>query len=122
MLGAIEYAVYSAAPAPIADVQIDVHLGTTPGLRPSPKLEPGFRDTVSPRVGVELRRPSASAAAWRWAARAGYARVPSPVPDQKGFTTYLDATRHELAIGGAITSVASPVWISPWMSRRSSIS
>ena len=100
VLGAIEYAVYSAAPAPIADVQIDVHLGTTPGLRSSPKLEPGFHDTVSPRVGVELRRPSASEAAWRWAARAGYARVPSPVPDQKGFTTYLDTTRHELAIGG----------------------
>lgn len=99
-LGAIEYAVYSAAPAPIADVGIDVHLGTTPGLRPARVFEPGFHDTVSPRVGLELRRPGASDTAWRWAVRAGYARMPSPVPEQKGFTTYLDATRHELAIGG----------------------
>lgn len=100
VLGAIEYAVYSAAPAPIADVKLDVRLGTTPGLRSARRFEPRFHDTVSPRVGVELRRPSADSVAWRWAARAGYARVPSPVPEQKGFTTYLDSTRHELALGG----------------------
>jgi hypothetical protein len=100
LLGAIEYAVYSASPAPIAEVSIDVHLGTTPGLRAARVFAPGFHDTVSPRVGAELRRPSADDAAWRWAVRAGYARVPSPVPDQQGFTTFLDSTRHEIAIGG----------------------
>jgi hypothetical protein len=100
LLGAIEYAAYSAAPPPSADVGIDVHLGTTPGLRPAFVFAPGFHDTVSPRVGAELRRPSADDVAWRWAVRAGYARAPSPVPDQLGFTTFLDSTRHEVAIGG----------------------
>jgi long-subunit fatty acid transport protein len=100
LLGAIEYAVYSAAPAPIADVGIDVHLGTTPGLRPALQFDLRFHDTVSPRVGAELRSPSDGDAAWRWAVRAGYARVPSPVPDQPGFTTFLDSTRHEVALGG----------------------
>ena len=99
LLGAIEYAVYSAAPAPVADVGIDVHLGTTPGLRPAVIFASGFHDTVSPRVGAELRRPSGGDAAWRWAVRAGYARVPSPVPEQLGLTTFLDSTRHEAALG-----------------------
>ena len=100
LLGAIEYATYSAAPPPSAEVGIDVHLGTTPGLRAARIFEAGFHDTVSPRVGAELRRPSEGDAVWRWAVRAGYARVPSPVPEQYGFTTFLDSTRHEVAIGG----------------------
>jgi long-subunit fatty acid transport protein len=38
--------------------------------------------------------------AWQWAVRAGYVLAPSPVPRQTGFTTFLDATRHGLSIGG----------------------
>jgi len=79
-------------------VEIAVHLGTTPGLREVTFPSPRFRDTIAPRLGVEIRRPSAEA--WRWAARAGYAVLPSPVPTQTGFTTYADATRHQIAIGG----------------------
>src|SRR6185437_17005680 len=92
------YAVYSAAPSPAASVIIDVHLGTTPGLREVGFGSPRFRDTLAPRFGLELRRPSGEA--WRWAARAGYAMLPSPVPRQSGLTTYADATRHQLALGG----------------------
>jgi long-subunit fatty acid transport protein len=98
LLGSLEYAAYHSAPPPVADVEIAVHLGTTPGLREVSFPSPRFRDTIAPRLGVELRRPSAEA--WRWAARAGYAVLPSPVPTQTGFTTYTDATRHQLAIGG----------------------
>ncbi len=49
---------------------------------------------------MELRRPSAEA--WQWAARLGYAVLPSPVPRQTGLTTYADATRHQLALGGGV--------------------
>ncbi len=97
-LGSLEYALYHGAPPPVADVSIDVHLGTTPGLKEVSFPSPRFRDTLAPRLGLELKRPSAEA--WRWAARLGYAVLPSPVPTQTGFTTYADATRHEIAVGG----------------------
>jgi hypothetical protein len=109
---ALEVALYSAAPPPVADVTIDVRLGTVPSLREARFVEPRFRDTLSPRVGVELRRPAeprapageagapAGEPVWRWALRAGYAIAPSPVPRQTGFTSYADATRHGLALGG----------------------
>jgi hypothetical protein len=98
LMGSLEYAVWHAAPPPVADVEIAVHLGTTPGLREVTFPSPRFRDTIAPRLGIEIRRPSREA--WRWAARAGYAVLPSPVPAQTGFTTYADATRHQLALGG----------------------
>ena len=97
-LASLEYAVHSAAPSPTASVVIDVHLGTTPGLREVKFISPRFRDTLAPRLGLELRRPFAEA--WRWAARLGYAMLPSPVPRQSGLTTYADASRHQLALGG----------------------
>ncbi|APR82027.1 Hypothetical protein A7982_07376 [Minicystis rosea] len=97
-LASIEYAVYSAAPPPIADVTIDVRLGTTPGLRDVKFPAPRFRDTLAPRFGLELRRPSPEA--WQWAVRAGYAFQPSPIPMQNGLTSYADAKRHQIALGG----------------------
>ena len=117
---AVEYAAYSAAPAPIADVTLDVRLGTTPSLREGRFVEPRFRDTLSPKVGVEWRVPApplpasffrepprpppgspAAPEPWRIALRAGYAFVPSPVPAQTGFTSYADSARHGIGIGGA---------------------
>lgn len=115
-MASLEYALYRFTPPPVADVTIDVHLGTTPGQREVRFPAPNFRDTLTPRVGFELR-PSTSepspcahlhgdpsargpAAIPRWAVRAGYAVAPSPVPAQIGFTTYADSTRHEIAIGG----------------------
>jgi hypothetical protein len=98
VMGSLEYAVYSAAPPPVADVDIEVHLGTTPGLKQVRFPSPRFRDTIAPRLALELRRPSAEE--WRWAARVGYAVLPSPVPRQSGLTTYADSTRHQIALGG----------------------
>jgi hypothetical protein len=100
VMGSLEYAFWSAAPPPVAEVQIDVQLGTNPGLRAVRFPSPRFRDTVAPRLAAEVRWPSA--AAWRWAARLGYAVLPSPVPRQSGFTTYADATRHQIAAGGSV--------------------
>ncbi len=99
-LASFEYAVYSAVPPPVADVVLDVKLGTTPSQREVRFPLPRFRDTISPRFGVELRRPAGPSSTWRWAARAGYALSPSPVPPQTGLTTYADATRHQIALGG----------------------
>lgn len=95
---ALEVALYSAAPPPVADVSIDVRLGTVPSQREVRFIEPRLRDTVSPRIAVELKRPSLPE--WRWAARAGYVFAPSPVPRQTGFTSYADADRHGISIGG----------------------
>lgn len=100
-LAALEVAFWSAAPRPVADVTLDVQLGTTPSQREARFILPRFRDTLSPRVGLELRRP-ASRDAWRWAARLGYALSPSPVPPQTGFTSYADADRHTAALGGGL--------------------
>jgi hypothetical protein len=102
MIG-FEYAIWRAAPPPIADVSLDVMLGTTPSQRQAVFPEPRFRDTFSPRVGVELRRPiGGPGAPWVWALRGGYAFVPSPVPPQNGFTSYADGDRQELTFGGAV--------------------
>lgn len=98
VMGSLEYAVWRSAPPPVAEVAIDVKLGTTPGLREVRFPSPRFRDTVAPRLAFEVRWPSPDT--WRWAARLGYAVLPSPVPRQSGFTTYADAARHQLAAGG----------------------
>jgi len=97
VLASLEYAMYSKAPPPVADVVIDVHLGTTPGLRQVTFPAPRLRDTLAPRIGIELRRPDAES--WRWAARIGYAMQPSPIPRQSGLTSYADSTRHQIAFG-----------------------
>lgn len=55
---AMEVAFYSAAPPPVADVAIDVRLGTIPSLREVRFIEPRFRTTLSPRVALEIRRPA----------------------------------------------------------------
>lgn len=110
---ALEYAAYSAARAPIADVQIDVALGSTPAMREGRFPEPRYRDTLSPRFGLEWRYPAAPLPAtffgaeprkqepWKLALRIGYAYVPSPVPPQKGFTSYADSARHMAGFGAA---------------------
>jgi hypothetical protein len=138
---AMEVAFYSAAPPPVADVAIDVRLGTTPSLREVRFIEPRFRTTLSPRLALELRYPAPARGAslgepslasgratappsadapspprsrarrpaapsseadppWRWAIRGGYVLAPSPVPPQTGFTSYADATRHGVSLGG----------------------
>lgn len=110
---ALEYAAYSAAPAPIADVDIDVELATSPALKKGRFVQARFRDTLSPKLGLEWRHPAPPMSAsffaepsavpdpWRLALRAGYAYAPSPVPAQTGFTSYADAARHAVGLGAA---------------------
>ncbi|UQA63375.1 hypothetical protein [Polyangium aurulentum] len=108
--GALEWQGYRAAPPPVADVTLDVRLGTSPGRKEVRFVLPRFRDVLAPRLGIEWvgsrGAPGAERAAGdraiRWAARAGYVLAPSPVPPQTGFTSYADATRHGMSIGGGL--------------------
>lgn len=115
---AFEYAAWSAAPPPVADVDVAVNLKTSPPTRDVTFVEPRFRDTISPHLGIELLRSDDDSHArpvqglfgdaprgvddWRFALRAGWTVSPSPVPRQTGLTSYADATRHALAFGSAL--------------------
>ncbi|MFO0588152.1 MAG: hypothetical protein U0441_11460 [Polyangiaceae bacterium] len=113
VFGALEYAGYGSAPAPVADVKIDVQLGSTPAMREVKFVEARFRDTLSPRFGVEWRYPAPDLSdrffgaeplavdPWKIALRMGYSYIPSPVPPQKGFTSYADSARHVAGFGAA---------------------
>jgi long-chain fatty acid transport protein len=59
--------------------------------------DPGFRDTVSGRLGVEVRVATWSVA--DLALRGGYSFEPSPAPEQTGDTNLLDNDRHILSAG-----------------------
>ena len=61
---------------------------------------PRFKDTVTPRLGVEY-------CPYRGRlldgfVRAGYSYEPSPVPEQTGRTNYMDADRHVFSWGGGL--------------------
>lgn len=106
--GALEWQGYRAAPPPVADVTLDVRLGTSPGRKEVRFVLPRFRDVLAPRLGIEWvgshGAPGGARArgdrAMRWAVRAGYVLAPSPLPPQTGFTSYADATRHGISLGG----------------------
>jgi hypothetical protein len=108
--GALELARYSVAPPPVADVTLDVNLGTSPGRTEVEFVAPRFRDILVPRIGVEWTsangRPGDARKdddhRLRWALRAGYAVEPSPVPPQRGFTSYADAASHAFAAGAGV--------------------
>ncbi|MEJ7735431.1 MAG: hypothetical protein WKG00_40375 [Polyangiaceae bacterium] len=100
---AFEYSMWSAAPAPVANVDLDVDLRTSPELRQQRYGEAGFVDTFSPRVGLELEGGHAPGPEdWRWVLRAGYALSPTPVPPQRGQASWADATTHVAGAGAAL--------------------
>lgn len=91
---------WSAAPSGVADLRVLVDLDTAPPLVGSDVPEANFEDIVELRVGAEWRFGSERT---QWAARAGYAYLPSPVPDQLGLTSFADNDRHVLALGAGVT-------------------
>ena len=110
ILGALEIQQYHDAPPPVANVTLDVRLGTSPGRTEVEFIAPRFRNVLVPRIGVEWTSPTGRPGAerlpnderFRWAARAGYALEPSPVPPQTGFTSYADAPSHAFALGAGL--------------------
>ncbi len=108
--GALELERYSDAPPPVAHVTLEINLGTSPGRTEVEFLAPRFHDVLVPRLGLEYTsangRPDGPRRnddrRIRWAARAGYALEPSPVPPQRGFTSYADSTSHSFALGAGL--------------------
>jgi hypothetical protein len=58
--------------------------------------EPGFSDVVDVRAGAEWTAHRAMRV------RAGYAFLPSPVPEQTGRHNFLDAHRHQITFGAGL--------------------
>lgn len=107
VFGALEVELHNDAPPPVANVTLDVNLGTSPGRTEVEFVGPQFRNILIPRLGIEWVSPRGRPGdvrkkddqKWRWAMRAGYAFEPSPVPPQNGFTSYADASSHAFALG-----------------------
>lgn len=109
---ALEIGFYGASPPPVADVHFDIALGTVPSQFEARFIEPRFRSTLSPRLGLEYKKPlkelqskklddnALGIKPWAWVLRGGYAYSPSPVPRQTGLTSYADSNRHTLSAGG----------------------
>lgn len=98
VMTSLQYARWSDAPSPVAALSMDVDLGLSPGLRQGSFVMPGFRDTVSPRVGMEMEPWGEEAVALR----AGYQYSPSPVRVSRGFASPMDASTHGFALGAGV--------------------
>lgn len=99
LLASLQWARWSAAPSSAAELSMAVHLGLTPGQLEARFVRPALRDTLSPRLGVEVD-PGILRHALRL--RAGYAFVPSPVPEQRGLMTIVDSASHLAALGAGV--------------------
>jgi long-subunit fatty acid transport protein len=86
----------------VADLRVLVALDITPPLVQTDNPPAAFEDTLCGRLGVEYRRPTGRT---DWALRAGYAYLPSPVPEQVGLTSFADNDRHTLALGAGATLI-----------------
>jgi long-chain fatty acid transport protein len=97
---------WSAAPGPAVSI---VALLDDRGLRPDaeppgvlldlPTIDVplGAQDTVVTHLGAEYRVQP-------WLAfQGGYVLRPTPIPDQRGYTSYADATAHVLSVGSSLT-------------------
>jgi len=95
----LQLATWSRGPGSWATLSMDVDLGLSPGLREGEFVRPGYRDTISPRVGLEVSPTKGESA---WVLRAGYAFTPSPVPQPKGFASPADASTHGVGAGAGV--------------------
>lgn len=82
---------------------------------PAPRVypNPGFRNIVIPRLGVEYRAFDRG----RFAidVRGGYGYEPSPVPHQIGESNFADTDKHTFSVGGTLeVKYASNVILHPW--------
>lgn len=98
LLGAV-YQRYRAAPTLLPSTV------SCPATRPDCAAldaeAPGLHDTVDLHVAATLALPLTHVASAML--RAGYAFIPSPVPEQTGDANLLDNSRHRLALGYALS-------------------
>ncbi len=106
----VVWADWSAMPSVAGDVAILVNIGFEPALLRAAFPDPAFRDTVSPRLGVERRLGMGAAS--ELALRGGWSYEPSPVPEQTGITSFADSARQvpSLGAGFAVTDWLPGRW------------
>lgn len=100
----LTYQRWSAAPPPSAEIVAHFDdsgfVEDDPGSWldfDTPDIDPGFRDTVVPSTGLEWQVTP------KVALRVGYTLKVSPIPDQVGYTNFLDGTAHRAATGMSFT-------------------
>ena len=95
----LTWAQWSRYPPPTATIDVDVQLEPLQFEFPVPDdpTDPGFRNILIPRLGVEHRLHDGAHLAL--ALRAGYVYEPSPAPDQPGATNYIDSDKHAVTFG-----------------------
>lgn len=96
LTGELAWENWSAFPSGLADLKVLVALDITPPLVQTDLPPANFEDIVIGRVGAEykVRRGKTE-----WSGRAGYAFLPSPVPEQVGLTSFADNDRDILTAG-----------------------
>lgn len=86
-------------PASRLDIAVDLKQFNDQVNLPAPREfpNPGFRNIVIPRIGVEWRGYDHD----RWAVdlRGGYAYEPTPAPDQIGESNFADSDKHTVTVG-----------------------
>ncbi|MCZ7584037.1 MAG: hypothetical protein M5R36_12260 [Deltaproteobacteria bacterium] len=103
------YNEWSGFPDPnlFVDVAFEVPLIGV-GFADSEQLDPGFKDTVTLRTGVE--KHVFDTPYFGFLAQGGYFYDPSPVPAQTGITNYLDTDRHVFSGGLAFDVLGVGAW------------
>src|SRR5690606_15261473 len=61
------------------------------------QVEPGYRNTFSPRV---IASYALDVDIYTITLRGGYSFAPTPVPEQRGLTNFADSNRHVIGLGG----------------------
>jgi long-chain fatty acid transport protein len=98
------FARWSEFPVPAATVMIALDVGmfnnrvNLPPMRAYPN--PGFHDTLTPRVGAEWRAREWSKVTLNL--RGGYAYEQTPVPEQSGESSYADSDKHTFSVGAGV--------------------
>src|SRR5262249_53201873 len=109
--GDVTYASWSDYENPSALITIAYdfkHLTRFVKIGDAPPLEPAhFHDTVIPRLGVEWQ------ATPRLAVRGGYSFEPTPAPEQRGPTHFLDNHKHTPFAGPGRGHVSAPALLPP---------
>jgi long-chain fatty acid transport protein len=89
----------------VLDVNVPAGFELPPNPKPTGRVDPGFKNRLVPRVGVEYRL--AVRRSFDIPLYAGYFFEQSPVPPQTGRTNFVDADRHVLSLGSGF------IWSDP---------
>jgi long-chain fatty acid transport protein len=103
LLGQLQWQHWSAYPLPTEN----------PVAAMPPQEDPGFSDTVTPRVGIEWHHDSGD---WELALRGGYFFFLSPAPEMTGQQALLDNHRHVFSIGVGLAAPHGtvPLHVDAW--------